>query len=63
MKFTRTPNACEADLGSQSVDTSEFIFKKPRETHQQQNVHFWPSYLTYFAAFERGTMRSIVLGR
>jgi hypothetical protein len=28
MKFTRTPNACEADLGSQSVDTSEFILMK-----------------------------------
>jgi hypothetical protein len=28
MKFTRTPNACEADLGAQSADTSAFIFRK-----------------------------------
>jgi hypothetical protein len=35
IKFTRTPNAGEAHLGSQSVDTTKLKFIERRETHQQ----------------------------
>jgi hypothetical protein len=35
IKFTRTPNACETDLGSQSVDTNKLKFIEHSRNAQQ----------------------------
>ena len=53
IKFIRAPNVCDADLGSQSVDTNKLKFIKHSRNAPAMKLPFLAQLLTHSAAFGR----------